>query len=415
MTTVDGIESFAFNASGTHLAMKRYAPERKDAARAARRRRRGPGGATLIVRRAGNGPRHDVRQRDRVRVAGQGRLLALAISADDKTGNGVQLFDPETGSLRVLDSAAAIYTGLTWRKDADDLAVLRERNRRPPRWRRPMRSWRGRKLGPDRRLRSRVNAAGFPAGSRIVSYPAALVVRRWPDGVRGDRRVGRKKESPGDEAEGRREAATKLARSRTTRTRTRGTRRAGGRRGLARARRRRHAAAENQREKRSPAQHAGGVARRLRPLRAAWQRSHRTRDAAPPSAARLRGQLGAVCDGAHDRPPAVGRLLVDIDIGYAHEGQGRHRRPVPAGQPRRPLPALPAGRSVLDDRHGDARHRQHLEGRADLVHQPRVRRDGQAEAGIRGRWLDEKRRGGACSTTSSMSGGRRQRFAARRA
>ena len=30
MTTVDGIEAFAFNASGTHLAMKRYAPERKD-------------------------------------------------------------------------------------------------------------------------------------------------------------------------------------------------------------------------------------------------------------------------------------------------------------------------------------------------------------------------------------------------
>ena len=30
MTTLEGIESFAFNASGTHLAMKRYAPERKD-------------------------------------------------------------------------------------------------------------------------------------------------------------------------------------------------------------------------------------------------------------------------------------------------------------------------------------------------------------------------------------------------
>ena len=30
MATVDGIETFAFNASGSHLAMKRYAPERKD-------------------------------------------------------------------------------------------------------------------------------------------------------------------------------------------------------------------------------------------------------------------------------------------------------------------------------------------------------------------------------------------------
>ena len=72
MTTVDGIESFAFNASGTHLAMKRYAPERKDppeqpAADDA------PAGDDAHRPRAGNGPRHDVRQRDRVRVAGEGR------------------------------------------------------------------------------------------------------------------------------------------------------------------------------------------------------------------------------------------------------------------------------------------------------------------------------------------------------
>src|ERR671923_1900239 len=30
MSTIDGVESFAFNTSGTHLAMKRYAPERKE-------------------------------------------------------------------------------------------------------------------------------------------------------------------------------------------------------------------------------------------------------------------------------------------------------------------------------------------------------------------------------------------------
>src|SRR5262249_7323950 len=45
----------------------------------------------------------------------------------NKTGNGVQLFDPETGALRALDSSPSTYTGLTWRKDSADLAVLRSK------------------------------------------------------------------------------------------------------------------------------------------------------------------------------------------------------------------------------------------------------------------------------------------------
>ena len=52
-------------------------------------------------------------------------LLAMTISAEGKTGNGVQLFDPETTVLRVLDSTAAAYTGLAWRRDSADLAVFR--------------------------------------------------------------------------------------------------------------------------------------------------------------------------------------------------------------------------------------------------------------------------------------------------
>ncbi len=52
-------------------------------------------------------------------------LLAMIISAEGKTGNGVQLFDPETSVLRVLDSSPSTYTDIAWRKDAADLAVLR--------------------------------------------------------------------------------------------------------------------------------------------------------------------------------------------------------------------------------------------------------------------------------------------------
>src|SRR5205814_9088204 len=54
-------------------------------------------------------------------------LLAMAISAGDKVGNGVQLFDAETTQLRALESSQAVYTGMVWRKDAADLTVYREK------------------------------------------------------------------------------------------------------------------------------------------------------------------------------------------------------------------------------------------------------------------------------------------------
>ena len=41
-----------------------------------------------------------------------GHLLAMTISAEGQTGNGVHLFDPETTVLRVLESASAGYNGL---------------------------------------------------------------------------------------------------------------------------------------------------------------------------------------------------------------------------------------------------------------------------------------------------------------
>ena len=58
----------------------------------------------------------------------KGRLLAVTISAEDKAGNGVQLFDPDSSALRVLDSSSSIYSALAWRKDAADLAVLKSKS-----------------------------------------------------------------------------------------------------------------------------------------------------------------------------------------------------------------------------------------------------------------------------------------------
>ncbi len=105
MTTVEGIEAFAFNASGSHLAMKRYAPERKDPPDAAAPADDAPVGATLIVRHLETGRDTTFGNVTEFTWQEKGGLLALAIGAEDKTGNGIQLYDPDTGSLRVLDSA----------------------------------------------------------------------------------------------------------------------------------------------------------------------------------------------------------------------------------------------------------------------------------------------------------------------
>ena len=146
--TVDGIESFSFDPTGAYLLMRRYAPERPGgaapaapanapAAPSASADDPAPQGVTVLVRELATG--RDVTFGNvaeaawRTFTAGRvptpapagASLLAVTISADDKTGNGVQLFDPVTGSHRVLDSASAVYSGLTWRRDADDLVVLR--------------------------------------------------------------------------------------------------------------------------------------------------------------------------------------------------------------------------------------------------------------------------------------------------
>ncbi len=130
-STVDDVETFAFSPDGAYLALRRYAPEKaekKDKADTAEDAEEPPAGATLIVRQlstARDTSFGNVSEYIWQDLPKRGRLLAIAISVEDKTGNGVQLFDPEAGTLRVLDSSASIYQGLSWRKKSADLAVLK--------------------------------------------------------------------------------------------------------------------------------------------------------------------------------------------------------------------------------------------------------------------------------------------------
>src|SRR5207244_921341 len=121
----------AFDAAGSHIAMRRYAPEPE--------KRPAPDaapppdadapaiGATLVVRDLATGRDTTFGNVGEYAWQEKGRLLAITIAVEDKTWNGVQLYDPQTSALRVLDSSPSTYTGLAWRKDAADLAVLRSK------------------------------------------------------------------------------------------------------------------------------------------------------------------------------------------------------------------------------------------------------------------------------------------------
>lgn len=185
--TFDAVESFAFSSDGTCLALQRYAPARAAAPAAAGAARGGRGGGsdaadetpgtTLIVRLLASG--RDTTFGNVAQFAWQdaehSHLLAMIISAEGKAGNGLQLFDPATGVLRVLESSPAVYAGLAWRKDAADLAVFRAKSE--DRKEGPAQSvlaWMG--LGTEEKQKSYDPAAdpAFPAGQRIVSFRRLL-------------------------------------------------------------------------------------------------------------------------------------------------------------------------------------------------------------------------------------------------
>jgi dienelactone hydrolase len=184
MTTIEGIQSFAFSPDGGYLVIRRYAPRPATPAPAAQGGRGGqatpaaepeqPAAATILVRQLSSG-------RDTTfgnvgefawRDTEKTHLLAMTISAEGKTGNGIHLFDPETTALRVLDSTPSVYTNLSWRRDSSDLAVLRART--DDKHEGPAEvilAWTG-LGGPSERQRiyDSSSDASFPEGLRVVSY-----------------------------------------------------------------------------------------------------------------------------------------------------------------------------------------------------------------------------------------------------
>ena len=128
---IESVASFAFSKGGKFLAMRRYPPQRAESAPPSEGGEAGGDrespGVDLIVRDLAKGTDTNFGNVSGFVWQDGGALLALTINAEGRAGNGVQVFDPATGMLRVLDSGAAIYTGLAWRKESSDLAVLRSK------------------------------------------------------------------------------------------------------------------------------------------------------------------------------------------------------------------------------------------------------------------------------------------------
>jgi dipeptidyl aminopeptidase/acylaminoacyl peptidase len=194
-TEIDAIQSFSFSPDGNWLAMRHYPPEAAAAGggRGAAAGRGGGGGgrggrgggsngaddnapgATLIVRNLAAG--RDTTFGNISEFAWQdqkhqGKLLAMAISTPDKTGNGIQLFDSRNSSLRVLDSSSSTYSNFAWRKDSADLAALKSKSDEKHDGNTyVVLTWKS--LGDPAEVSHTYDATAdqkFPAGLRTVSY-----------------------------------------------------------------------------------------------------------------------------------------------------------------------------------------------------------------------------------------------------
>ncbi len=114
----DKIAQFAFHDNGRHLALKSYPSEKSESK-----------GADLLVLNLQQGSQLNFGQVSEFAWSEKAPLIAMTISTASKTGNGIQLFNSESGTLQMLDAAESDYSQLSWREEANDLAVLKTREK----------------------------------------------------------------------------------------------------------------------------------------------------------------------------------------------------------------------------------------------------------------------------------------------
>lgn len=112
--SVMDVSSFRFSPDGRYLAMRRYPAEGKRT-------------ADLIVVDLAAGARTTLGSVSDFSWAERRPLLAITLETEGGAGNAIQVLDATTNAIRVLESSASLYRGLSWRPKSEDLAVLRTR------------------------------------------------------------------------------------------------------------------------------------------------------------------------------------------------------------------------------------------------------------------------------------------------
>ena len=114
--TFKQVESFVFSKDGRFLAMKKYKAEDVETE-----------SADLVVRDLEAGANQNIGNVSEFGFSEEGAWLAVVIDASGKLGNGVQLRDLASGTIRILESDQETFSGLKWNEDGMDLAFLKER------------------------------------------------------------------------------------------------------------------------------------------------------------------------------------------------------------------------------------------------------------------------------------------------
>jgi dipeptidyl aminopeptidase/acylaminoacyl peptidase len=114
-TVVDDIATFEFSGDSRFLALRPYTAG-------------DDGTADIIVRDLATGTHTSFGNIAAWAWQDGGALLAMTVHTHNRAGNGVRTYDPRTGTVRTLLADTARFTGLAWRAQSDDLAVLAIRN-----------------------------------------------------------------------------------------------------------------------------------------------------------------------------------------------------------------------------------------------------------------------------------------------
>ena len=177
---LEGVASFQFDDSGEYLVIRGYPAEEAEA-------------ADVVIRTLESGSSINFGNVSAFAWQDNAPRLAMTILTESGAGNGIQLYDATSSSLFVLDSGDATFTQPAWRKDEDDLAVLRseesESHEEPAH---VVLAWRDLASGMSNALRfDHRGRADFPIGLRVIEDRAPswsddgqaifFGVREWPE------------------------------------------------------------------------------------------------------------------------------------------------------------------------------------------------------------------------------------------